>query len=185
MPLPTPAKRVQQHTRTVICKGYLREDGLWDIEGHMTDVKDNDMLSKDRTQGLIRAGEFIHDMALRITIDMNLNIVDAVATMDSTPFQHCKEITSSYKQLIGLQIKPGFTKQTKALFAGVSGCTHLLELLGPIATTAFQTTFQARDKAESWEEGSTLPLIMNSCHSWDQKGPVVQQFWPHFAKFDE
>ena len=36
------------HTRTVECRGYLRDDGLWDIEGHMTDTKPFDIPNEDR-----------------------------------------------------------------------------------------------------------------------------------------
>ncbi|SFG33168.1 DUF2889 domain-containing protein [Neptunomonas qingdaonensis] len=185
MPLSPAANRILQHTRTVICKGYRREDGLWDIEGHLVDVKDHDITSKERNDGKIPAGEAIHDMALRITIDLDLNIVDAEASMDFTPFQYCKGISEAYKKLIGLQIKPGFTKQTKILFSGENGCTHLLELLGPIATSAYQATYQDREKEDNWTAGNKLPDVMNTCHSWSQKSPVVQKHWPHFAKFDE
>ena len=33
MPLPESALREQLHTRRIECRGYRREDGLWDIEG--------------------------------------------------------------------------------------------------------------------------------------------------------
>ncbi len=38
MPLSPPAaSREHIHTRVVECRGYRRDDGLWDIEGHITD----------------------------------------------------------------------------------------------------------------------------------------------------
>ena len=39
MPLSPPAPREPIHTRAIDLRGYRREDGLWDIEGHLTDVK--------------------------------------------------------------------------------------------------------------------------------------------------
>ncbi|MEY3991305.1 MAG: hypothetical protein RIS04_68, partial [Pseudomonadota bacterium] len=39
MSLPAPAPRRLSHTRTVVFRGYDREDGLWDIEATLTDVK--------------------------------------------------------------------------------------------------------------------------------------------------
>ena len=39
MPLTQTVRRKAMHTRVVTCHGYLREDGLWDIEGHMVDTK--------------------------------------------------------------------------------------------------------------------------------------------------
>ena len=39
MPLPAPQPRTHLHTRSVVYRGYHREDGLWDIEAEMTDTK--------------------------------------------------------------------------------------------------------------------------------------------------
>ena len=39
MPLTTPAGRRLMHTRSIECRGYEREDGLWDIEAHLVDTK--------------------------------------------------------------------------------------------------------------------------------------------------
>ena len=37
--LPDPKPRTPLHTREVTFNGYAREDGLWDIEGHLKDTK--------------------------------------------------------------------------------------------------------------------------------------------------
>ena len=39
MPLSQAAPRKHLHTRAITVQGYARDDGLWDIEGHMTDNK--------------------------------------------------------------------------------------------------------------------------------------------------
>ena len=39
MTLSTPAPRKHRHTRTIHAEGFLREDGLWDIEARMIDSK--------------------------------------------------------------------------------------------------------------------------------------------------
>ena len=48
MPLSNPAPRKPMHTRTVECRGYLRDDGRWDIEGHLIDTKPFDIPNEDR-----------------------------------------------------------------------------------------------------------------------------------------
>lgn len=180
MPLPTPSSRSLQHTRRVICEGYKRDDGLWDIEAHLIDTKTFPMDYKDRTNGAIPAGEPLHGMSIRITVDMELNILDAVASMDYTPFNCCKTISDAYTQLIGLQIASGFTRKTKELFSGINGCTHLLELLGPLATTAFQATHQEREIQENfWQDGDKAPPMLNTCHTMSSDGPIVKEYWPH------
>ena len=39
MPLSPSAPRQLMHNRAIECRGYEREDGLWDIEGHLVDTK--------------------------------------------------------------------------------------------------------------------------------------------------
>lgn len=180
MPLPPPAPRTEQHIRTVTCRGFKRTDGLWDIEGHLQDIKTVAVDIRERNDGTVPPGEPIHCLSIRLTVDLELNILDAVASMDYTPFRVCPSISDTYKQLIGIQIAPGFTNKCKALFSGTNGCTHLLELLGPVATTAYQATHQERQKTENWSEGETRPPMLNTCHTFSTQGEVVQRYWPHF-----
>lgn len=181
MPLPTPTARKLKHTRRVICEGFKREDGLWDIEAFLIDTKSFDLTIRDSEAWILPAGEALHGMSIRITVDLELNILDAVAAMDHTPFSHCPSISNAYKQLIGLKIESGFTKKTKELFSGRSGCTHLLELLGPLATAAFQSTHQEREAAENfWQGAHQRPPLLDSCHALSADGPIVKQHWPHY-----
>lgn len=182
MPLPPATNRTLKHTRRVVCEGFKREDGLWDIEAYLLDTKTFTMMNKiEPDKVFLEAGAPLHEMSIRITVDLELNILDAVASMDETPLPGCDNIAASYKQLIGLQIAPGFTRTTKELFSGTQGCTHLLELLGPLATAAFQATHQERENAANfWQDGDVPPPMLNTCHTLDSKGPVVQETWPHF-----
>src|SRR2546426_8509393 len=75
MPLPVQdVERELTHTRRVRFEGYKRADGLWDIEAHLSDIKNHDYHLKT---GVRRAGQPIHEMWLRLTIDRNLTIMDA------------------------------------------------------------------------------------------------------------
>lgn len=181
MPLPKPTDRSLKHTRRVTCEGYKRDDGLWDIEAHLVDTKTFPLNNRDRETGVISPGEPLHGLSIRITIDMQLNIIDAVASMDYTPFNSCQRISDAYKQLIGIQIAPGFTGKTKQLFSGRLGCTHLLELLGPLATTAYQATHQEREIQENfWQDTDNRPPMLDTCHTLAANGPIVKELWPHF-----
>ncbi|SEQ69184.1 Protein of unknown function [Amphritea atlantica] len=185
MPLPQPAERTKIHTRTVTCEGFERTDGLWDIEGHLTDIKTIPITLRDRSLSPVNPGEPIHDMSIRLTIDLDFNILDAVASMEHTPFTVCPSIADAYKQLIGLRIAPGFTKQCKELFGGTNGCTHLLELLGPVATTAFQATHQAREARHEHASEEHRPHTLNTCHTFDSAGEVVKKYWPQYYEPDK
>jgi len=125
------------HARSIEIRGYAREDGLFDIEGHLVDTKPRDFQLASGTRA---AGEPVHDMWLRITIDSTLTIVDAAAAMDAMPFvDHCGAIVPAYRKLVGLAIRPGYHNRLKELLGGVRGCTHVTELAGSLATAAFQT----------------------------------------------
>ena len=67
MPLSPAAPREPLHIRTISCIGYLREDGLWDIEGHLTDTKTYGFTNDHR--GQVEAGNPVHDMWIRLTVD--------------------------------------------------------------------------------------------------------------------
>ncbi|WP_207061064.1 DUF2889 domain-containing protein [Motiliproteus sp. SC1-56] len=177
MPLPPPAPRRKAHRREVTCEGFERDDGLWDIEGRMTDVKTYAIENRDRG-GLIPAGEPLHDMALRLTISLDGTIHQVEAVIDHAPFSICPRITGAFKQLEGQRIGPGWNRLVRRLFAGTQGCTHLMELLGPIATTAFQATSSARKAKAAAEDNGREPGIINSCHALAADGEVVRDFWP-------
>jgi hypothetical protein len=181
MPLSRPpVTRKLLHTRTVQCWGYEREDDLWDIEGQMTDIKTYSFPNQDR-DGEIKAGEPLHGMWLRLTLDLDFLIHAAEASTDWSPFNLCPEIASRYRLLIGLRIGPGWNRRIKELFRGVDGCTHLTDLLGPMATTALQTMHPKRRGEKQPKPGDReQPRILNSCHALASNSVVVKQHWPQF-----
>ena len=110
MPLPvTDVERELRHTRRVRYEGYKRADGLWDIEAHLTDVKSHDNPMK---AGVRRAGQPIHEMWLRLTIDRHFNVLDASASSDAVPYPGgCETIAPAYRRLIGLESHQGFPQR--------------------------------------------------------------------------
>lgn len=179
MPLAAPVPRQLLHQRLVQCWGYQREDGLWDIEGRMVDTKTYAFPNEDRG-GAIEAGEPLHDMWLRLTVDDQFRIHDIEARTDGSPFGLCPAITARYRQLIGVRIGPGWSLKLRELFGGVNGCTHLTELLGPVATTLFQTLYGRRYDEEDVKppEQRTAPPVLNTCHALASDSPVVKKRWP-------
>jgi hypothetical protein len=180
MPLSEPAPREHLHTRRVECRGFLREDGLWDVEGHMTDVKTYSFPSDER--GTVVAGTPVHDMWIRITIDDGMVIRAIEAVTDASPFRLCPAITPNFQRLVGLAIRPGFMPKVKQLLGGTEGCTHLVELMGPLATTAFQTLTGRKRKKRQQEEPAEAPRkrppLLETCHAFATDSPVVKRLWP-------
>lgn len=195
MPLSAPAPREKQHTRSIEIGGYRREDGLYDIEAHLTDVKSFGQTNYDR--GFIPAGEPIHDMWLRLTVDETMEIVACEAVSDLTPYRMCPTAAPNFSRLIGMRIKAGFLREANHVVGGPVGCTHLRELLQQMATTAFQTINPARVRKEMRAEGTEPkpdsdamdaritekmggpPKILNTCLAYSDAGPLVRRRWPH------
>ncbi|MDF3886788.1 DUF2889 domain-containing protein [Cupriavidus basilensis] len=169
------------HTRTITCSGFLRDDGLIDIEGEMQDISSagTDLIFKR-----VPPGGAIHHMRLTITIDRDMVIHDVAARILAGPTEYCPEIESAYAGLKGLQIRGGFRKQVKAVVGGVHGCTHLTELLGPMATTAMQSTMaimRAERNGRRPMDGEGLmprPALIGSCHTYRMGSPAVEVLWP-------
>ena len=174
MPLPlTEVERELTHTRRVRYEGYKRADGLWDIEAHLLDTKNHDFHLKT---GVRRAGQAIHDMWLRVTIDRDLNIVDAQASMDAVPYPGgCETIPSAYRQLIGLNLVRGFRKKSWELLGNIRGCTHLTELLAGLPTAAIQTF--AGEMPEERDDGAK-PFQLDQCHALETTGETVKRWYP-------
>ena len=80
--LSTPKPRSLLHTREITFHGYAREDGLWDIEGHLKDFKTNPFQTSAKTW---QPGEAFHDMWVRVTLDKEFVIKDIEAVMDGQP----------------------------------------------------------------------------------------------------
>lgn len=175
------ANRKLLHTRQITCKGYVREDGLWDVEGYLADVRSVDCLSK-RREILVRAGDTLHGMRLRITLDDGMRIVDAHAVTEASPHGECRSISAAYAALKGLIIGPGFLSAVRERFRGIRGCTHLTELIGPVATTAIQTVISAREQRAGLESASgtdadaATKALVDSCHAWRRGG---EAFFAH------
>ncbi len=181
MPLSAPVERELEHTRVIHCHGYSRADGLWDIEAQMVDTKPFSFPNQDRG-GTIQADEALHDMKVRLTIDKNLLIHAAEAVTDASPFNYCVKINAAYQQLVGLSIGPGWNQRIKSLFGRNQGCTHISELMGTMATVSIQTLFGSkatRDLDSTLGKPRPLnPVLLNSCHAFDEKGELVQERWP-------
>lgn len=178
MPLTPPQPRTASHHRHIQCRGYLRDDGLWDIEGHLVDTKTYAFDNLHR--GRIEAGQPLHEMWIRLTIDEDFLIHEAEVVTDAAPFPTCTDITGAFAALKGMRISGGFLRAVRETFGGARGCTHLVELLAPIATTAYQSLFPVREKRAAAAASRQRPKVIDTCHALSADGEVVKHQWPEF-----
>lgn len=183
MSLSDPAPRTALHRRLIDCNGYERDDGLWDIEGRLTDTKAYELDNEWR--GRLAPGVPIHDMHVRLTLDDDFTVRHVEVAMDGTPFAICSDIEPDFAKLEGTRIAAGWSRELAKLFGGTKGCTHVVELLGRMGTVAFQTIAPVKarrqqESAESADGSAQRPSYLNGCHAWASDGPVVRKLLPEY-----
>lgn len=181
MPLPDATEREAIHLREIRCRGFRRVDGLWDIEGRMTDAKDYAFDSRYR--GRLEPGAPVHDMHMRLTLDDDLVVKDLQVSSDSHPFPNCAAIEPAYRSLVGTRLEPGWTRLVKDRLGGVAGCTHLTRLAQELAVVAMQTIMPLRSRDEAVTEGAQRkPPHLDGCHALATDGPLVRELAPRWYR---
>ena len=175
MPLSAPVPRKTSHIRRVTYQGYEREDGLWDMEAELHDSKAHDMPSF-RHQGVRLAGDPIHHMWLRVTIDRQLVVHAIEAAMDAHPLQDCPQARPALQGMVGACMARGWRQAIAQHMGGVASCTHLREVLFNLATAAFQTL----PAAFGGGDPDTPPRHLGQCTGWDFEGNGVKEYFPQF-----
>lgn len=186
MPLAPSTERELVHSRNIEMRGYRRRDGLYDVEAHLVDTKTTSFLRGDDPQPTL-AGMPLHDMWVRITVDEALRVTDVSAATDASPYGLCRGAAASLQAIVGEQVRPGWSMMVKSRLAGARSCTHLMELLIPLATVAFQTLSQLRATRAERVDASGRPRRIDSCYAYASNRSVVARRWPafHIADGDE
>ncbi len=172
MPLTPPVSRIRLHVREATYHGYARDDGLFDIEGHLTDAKDH---AYALLAGQRAPGEPIHDMWVRVTIDRELNIRAIEASTVRMPYPDaCDRIEGAYAKLVGCNLGRGFRLALHEAMGGVKGCTHITELLGYLPTAAMQTFAGLTREIH----GDAKPFQLDRCHALETTSDTVRRYYP-------
>jgi hypothetical protein len=182
--LPPPVAREHIHLRKVSSRGFLRADGLWDIEARIQDTKTYCLRNSSGQER--QPGEAIHLMEVRLTLDDALKVIDAVAIMPGTPFNECTAASHPVRGLIGATVGPGWRRAIDDAMGGVQGCTHVRELIQAMATVAYQTIPNYRVHERLRRGDPARPAgepghQLGKCLGWDTDGPVVARLTPEFV----
>ena len=127
MSLPTPTPdRTPLHTRTLTFRGFARPDGLWDMEGELHDTKHYDHPNGPGTR---LAGQAIHHLFVRVTLDAQLCIHDIATSMDTAPFGECGVADQHMRRFIGLTMGKGWRKTIERHLGGCRRCQGVCDSL--------------------------------------------------------
>jgi len=172
MPLTPPVPRERLHTRSIVCDGYRRGDGLFDVEARLVDTKSH---AFPLMSGVRDPGEPVHDMWIRVTIDREFAIHAVDASIPSAPYPDgCDRIEGAYRKLVGANLARGFRRVVKDALGGVHGCSHLTELVGLLPSVAVQTFASLRREIE----GAEKPFQLDRCHALDTRSETVRRYYP-------
>ena len=156
------------HKRQINLNGFVRNDGLFDIEAELTDYKTYSFPSDFR--GEVTPDLPVHHMILRVTITNERIITFAEAITITGPYAVCPKANEVFHELVGLKIAPGWRRHVQKAIGGRHGCTHITELLGPVATIAYQTLYgqEARERRvdshfTDAEKQKSRKHLQNSC----------------------
>ncbi len=185
MPLSAPVEREPLHHRCIDMRGFRRSDGFYDVEGRITDIRAYDF--SPETGRVIKANTPLHDMWVRLRIDLEMEIHDVEAITDASPFPECPSAAPNLQALKGLNLGKGWRKAISEKLAGTDGCTHLKELLNTIGSAAYQTMAPIRrariaksaESADGVEPGKRPPML-DSCYAMSSERAVVLRKWPAF-----
>ena len=180
MPLSPTVERDELHHRTISMKAYRRKDGLFDVEAHLRDTKPFDFGRLGRTDPL-PAGESQHDLWLRIVLDDQFTVRAIEAASDTTPFSICPKASSALTVLVGERIGKGWSKIVRERLARVDNCTHLVELLLPLATTALMGIRGGTPLAVRFPPG-VAPSYLDSCYAWSAEREMVATILPAYQR---
>lgn len=176
----TSAGRRKLHARHIEMIGYVRDDGLYEVEGRLLDRKTY-TFQADVPASAVAPGEPIHHMWVKLVYDEDMRIHDVSAGTDSAPYADCFGAAQALSGLRGLVMSTGWSQEIRARLGGAKGCTHITQLLQPMATTAFQTLSKARLGRPTQRDANGRPEKIDSCWAYGSDRAVVALRWPEHA----
>ncbi len=114
--------REEIHFRRIDMRGWLRSDGLYEIEGRVTDTKPHDFKAPNGPK-VVPAGEPLHDMGVTLVFDTSMLVHEVRVFMASTPYEPCVDASDSLQVLKGLRIAGGWAGEVRKRLAGPLSCT--------------------------------------------------------------
>lgn len=173
--------REEIHHRQIDMRGYRRSDGQFEVTACLADRKTFDFTPPGGTR-TVAALSPIHDLGVTLVFDADM-VVRAVSTfLRSHPYEQCPGGGDSLQALVGLSIGAGWNSEVRKRLPSYDTCTHLKELLGPIATTAYQTMVGMRKSSLEALDSEGKPLKIDSCHAYGASRGLVKRLWPEYHR---
>lgn len=180
-PIDPEVTREELHFRRIDMRGYRRADGLFEVEGRVTDRKSYEFVPVCGGRQ-VPAQEPVHDMGVRLVFDENMQVHAVQTFTEAAPYAVCPEGGRALQALKGMYLTGGWSKEVRSKLGGAQSCTHLLELLMPLATVAFQTTSALRRSRPEALDAQGRPKRIDQCYAYGAGQELVRRHWPQFYR---
>lgn len=183
--LPAPAvPREELHFRRIDMRAFRRADGLFEVEGSVVDRKPFDFQAGPEAN-FIPAAQPAHDLGVRLVFDETLLVHEVYTFSAAYPYRECPGGGAALQSLRGLRMSGGWTREVRSRVGGAYGCTHLMELLTPMATAAYQAVAPLRQHLPERLDADGRPVKIDSCYAYGASLELVRGRWPAFAIVQE
>lgn len=173
--------REELHHRRIDMRGFRRSDGLYEVEGRLTDRKPGEFMLA-RAGKVVPAGEPVHDMGVRLVYDEAMRVHAVETFTEASPYAMCSEGGRTLQSLVGLRMTSGWSKEVRSRLEKSQTCTHLKELLVPLATTAYQTLSFLNQVRPEKRDATGRPLKVDSCYAYGAGREVIMRLWPEYHR---
>ena len=166
------------HTRQIRLATYPHGDTGILVHGELEDrrhVPIIDILGRPKGLGII------HDITLTLAVEQDpLRIVDAEADMVTVPMEECRSCLDTVKQLVGLEVKSGFSSQVRKIMGNTRGCTHLCTLVTAMAQEIVHGWLTQKRRGQTVMPTALASVqgknfLVNSCRIWKKDGPRIKE----------
>lgn len=195
MALPIAASERQlKHRRHIDVQVFARDDGLWEVDAHLCDVRER---ASELHGVALPAGATIHDLLLRLVVDPHFNVLAAGAQSRTVPYPGaCDAFAQAYEGLVGLNLMQGFRAAVRERLGGVLGCTHLSELTHVLPTAVVQAFGGAQGRSAELRATATAtasasvgglpataqPFQIDRCRALRADGATVKTYYPRWYR---
>jgi hypothetical protein len=173
--------REELHFRRIDMRGFRRSDGLYEIEGRVTDRKPYDFVPGGGGRA-VTANEPIHDMGVRLVFDDEMVVREVHTFSEAYPYADCPDGGAGLQSLVGLRMASGWAKEVRSRLVRANTCTHLMELLMPLATAAIQSLSIVRRNRPEPLDAAGRPRTIDSCYAYAAERELVKIHWPEFHR---
>lgn len=175
---PSSVQRRPLHRRALDVQVFARDDDQFDVEASLIDTKTHDVPLAGQVR---RAGDPIHEMHLRLTVDATLTISAATSETRWMPYAGaCDEHGDAYGRLVGLNLMKGFRQAVIERLGGTRGCTHLTELCQILPTAVIQAMAGSVIDTREGDAAGNPPFQLDRCHALRRDSATVATFYPRW-----